>query len=232
SKSIIAYYTNQILKQMKIEGAFASFYPLVKRYVAKKLFTEEVDLEDPRVLYKLSSTEVQTQLINMFVNSFRNMTFTEKEPEKRDTIKLSDTRPFVCSKLVYPANKCIFNYVPCDNDLEVDFAKFLDRAEDVEAFSKIVLKMGFFVEYRDSNGNLRLYYPDFVVLTDRDEHIIVETKGREDVDVKYKDKRIRLWCEDATNLMKSKWSFIRVDQADFEKYRFKSIKELISAQRR
>jgi len=232
SKSVIAYYTDRILKQLKISGHFDSFYPVVKRYVVEKLFTEKVEIEDPRILYKLSSLEVQERLINLFVQAFRDMTFTEREPEERDTIKLSDTKPFVWSKLVYPANKCIFNYVPCDNDLEVDFAKFLDRAEDVEAFSKIVLKMGFFVEYRDSNGNLRLYYPDFVVLTDRDEHIIVETKGREDVDVKYKDKRIRLWCEDATNLMKSKWSFIRVDQADFEKYRFKSIKELISAQRR
>ncbi|OSS41652.1 Type 3 restriction-modification enzyme helicase subunit [Desulfurella amilsii] len=232
SKSVIAYYTDQILKQLKIGGAFARFYPMVKRYVVEKLFTQEVDLEDPRVLYKLSSPEVQEQLINLFVNAFRDMTFIERKPEKRNTIKLSDTIPFVWSKLVYPANRCIFNYVPCDNNFEVDFAKFLDKAEDVKAFSKIVVKMGFFVEYRDSNGNLRLYYPDFVVSTDKDEHIIIETKGREDVDVEHKDKRIKLWCEDATNLMKSKWSFIRVDQADFEKYRFKNIKELVSAQRR
>jgi hypothetical protein len=27
--------------------------------------------------------------------------------------------------------------------------------------------------------------------------------GREDVDVAHKDKRIRLWCEDATNLMEA-----------------------------
>jgi len=230
SKSVIAYYTDQILKQLKIGGAFASFYPLVKSYVVEKLFTEEVDLEDPRVLYKLSSPEVQEQLINVFVGAFKDMTFTEREPEKKDTIKLSDTRPFVWSKMVYPANRCIFNYVPCDNDFEIDFAKFLDRAEDVTAFSKIVPKIGFFVEYRDSDGNLRLYYPDFVVLTDNDKRIIIETKGREDVDVEHKDKRIKVWCGDATNLMKSRWLFIRVDQADFEKYRFKSIKELVSVQ--
>jgi len=54
SKSVIAYYTDQILKQLKIGGAFASFYPLVKKYVIEKLFSEKVDLDDPRVLYKLS----------------------------------------------------------------------------------------------------------------------------------------------------------------------------------
>lgn len=228
SKSVIAYYTDQILKQLKIGGAFATFYPLVKKYVVEKLFSEKVDLDDPRVLYKLSSPEVQEQLIRLFVEAFKDMTFVEREPEREDFIKLSDTRPFVWSKMVYPANRSIFNYVPCDNDFEVDFAKFLDRAEDVIAFSKIVPKIGFFVEYRDSDGNLRLYYPDFVILSNNNELLIVETKGREDVDVKYKDKRIKLWCEDATKLTKSKWAFKRIDQEDFEKYRFKSIKELIS----
>jgi len=227
SKSVIAYYTDQILKQLKIGGAFATFYPLVKKYVIEKLFSERINLDDPRVLYKLSSPEVQEQLIKLFVEAFKEMTFIEREPEKKDFIKLSDTRPFVWPKMVYPANRCIFNYVPCDNDFEVDLAKFLDRAEDVVAFSKIVPKIGFFVEYRDSDGNLRLYYPDFVVLTGNNEYFIVEAKGREDVDVEHKDKRIKLWCEDATKLTKSKWYFERIDQEDFEKYRFRSIKELI-----
>lgn len=228
SKSVIAYYTDQILKQLKIGGAFASFYPLVKKYVIEKLFSEKVDLDDPRVLYKLSSPEVQEQLIKLFVDAFKDMTFIESEPEKGDFIRLSDTRPFVWSKMVYPANRCIFNYTPCDNDFEVNFAKFLDRAEDVIAFSKIVPKIGFFVEYRDSDGNLRLYYPDFLILSDKNERLIVETKGREDVDVGHKDKRVKLWCEDATKLTKSKWFFKRIDQEDFEKYRFKSTEELIS----
>ena len=229
SKSVIAYYTDQILRELKIGGAFASFYPLVKKYVTEKLFTEKVNLDDPRVLYKLSSPEVQTQIVRLFVNAFKDLTFTEREPELGDFLKLSDTRPFVWSKEVFPANKCVFNYVACDNNFEVEFAKFLDRAEDVVAFSKIVPKIGFFVEYRDSGGNLRLYYPDFLVYTNDMQHIVIETKGREDIDVPLKDRRIRAWCQDATNLTKNKWSFIRVDQEAFEKFRFKSLSELISA---
>jgi len=228
SKSVIAYYTDQILKQLKIKGIFATFYPLVKKYVVEKLFSVRVNLDDPRVLYKLSTPEVEKQLIKLFVEAFKDMTFIEREPGKEDFIKLSDTRPFVWSKMVYPANRCIFNYVPCDNDFEVDFAKFLDRAEDVEAFSKIVPKVGFFVEYKDSKDNLRLYYPDFIVTIDESRWLIIETKGREDIDVVHKDKRIKKWCEDATKLAGNKWSFIRVNQGEFEKYRFKSIQELIS----
>ena len=74
----------------------------------------------------------------MFVNTFRDRTFSEREPQKVDTTKLSNIKPFVWSKLVYPADRSIFNYVPCDGNFGVDFAKFLDSAEDVEAFTKIV----------------------------------------------------------------------------------------------
>jgi len=228
SKSVIAYYTDRILKQLRIPNNFVNFYPLVKKYVTEKLFNENVDLDDPRVLFKLSLPEIQEKLINLFVEKFKDMTFVEKEPEKRDFIKLSDTKPFTWTKKVYSANKCIFNYIPCDNDFEVEFAKFLDKAEDVFAFTKIVQKIPFFVEYKNSEGNLRLYYPDFVLVTENNEHFIIETKGREDIDVIHKDKRIKLWCQDATKLTKSKWIFKRIDQQDFQKYRFRSVKELIS----
>lgn len=228
SKSVIAYYTDQILKQLKISGAFASFYPIVKKYVVEKLFTQEIDLEDPRVLYKLSSPEIQEQLISLFVNAFRDRTFSEREPQKVDTVKLSNIKPFVWSKLVYPANKSIFNYVPCDSNFEVDFAKFLDRAEDVEAFTKIVVKIGFFIEYISEENLRRYYYPDFLVKLTDGEYWLIETKGLIDLEVAHKDKRAKQWCEDATSLTGNKWTFIRVNQEDFEKYRFKSVKEMIS----
>jgi type III restriction enzyme len=227
SKSVIAYYTDQILKRLKIGNDFASFYPLVKGYVKEKLFTERVNLEDPRVLYKLSSYEVQEKLINLFVNALRNMTFKEREPEKKDTIKLSDTRPFVWTKLVYQANKCIFNYVPCDNDFEVNFAKFLDKADDVFAFTKVVLKIGFFIEYLDKNKNLRHYYPDFIVKTIEEEFILIETKGMVDENVIFKDQRAKIWCEDVTKLTGKKWEFIRINQEDFEKHHWNNLNELI-----
>lgn len=228
SKSVIAYYTDQIIKQLKVTRSFATFYPLVKKYVIEKLFSEKVNLEDPRVLYQLSSPDVQNKLIRLFVESFKDMTFIEEEPKKLDFIKLSHVRPFPWSKLVYPANKCIFNYVPCDNNFEVDFAKFLDRTEDVTVFSKITPKMGFFVEYRDSSSNLRLYYPDFIALTEDDKYYIIETKGRVDIDVEHKDKRIKQWCKDATRLTDNIWAFTRVNQIDFERYKFKSMQELLN----
>ena len=229
SRSVIAYYTQKILRQLKIPVTtnFEKFYPLVKTYVCKKLFEKEVDLNDPRVLYNLSLTFIEEFLIRTFVNVFRDLTFKEKEPKQKEFIDLKETKPFVWSRQVYPANKCIFNYVPCDNVFEVDFAKFLDRADDVVAFTKIVPKIGFFLEYLDQGKNLRFYYPDFVVKTKNNKFLLIETKGRLDVEVPLKDKRAETWCQDATRLIGEEWEFRRINQKEFEKHYYKKLKELI-----
>jgi len=119
-----------------------------------------------------------------------------------------------------------------DSNFEVDFAKFLDSAEDVEAFTKIVVKIGFFIEYISEENLRRYYYPDFLVKLTNGEYWLIETKGLIDLEVAHKDKRAKQWCKDATSLMGNKWTFMRVDQEDFEKYRFKSVKEIISALKR
>ena len=48
--------------------------------------------------------------------------------------------------------------------------------------------------------------------------LIVETKGQEDLDVALKDRRARRWCEDATRLAGSEWSYEKVDQHVFDAY--------------
>ncbi len=228
TKSVIAYYTDRILKQLKLPNMFSDFYPLVKSYVETKLFNQKVELNDPRVLFQLSTPEIQEKLINLFVDSLKDLAYSEREPTRYDFIKISGTQPFVWTKKVYSSKRCVFNYVPCDNDYEVKFSKFLNSANDVNSFCKIVSKVGFFVEYRDSSGNLRYYYPDFIVNTE-DTHFVLETKGREDVDVEFKDKRIVVWCEDASNITGKEWKFARINEEDFEKYHFDNLKELIKA---
>ncbi|MBI2940532.1 MAG: hypothetical protein HYY04_08850, partial [Chloroflexi bacterium] len=115
------------------------------------------------------------------------------------------------------AGKTVFNLVPCDNEFERRFAQFLQDAPDVEAFAKLPSQFGFAVEYTDAASNLRYYEPDFVVaLTDRS-HYLVETKGREDVDVAHKDRAAISWCENATLLTETAWQYLKVPQQEFEK---------------
>ncbi len=228
TKSVIAYYTDIILKQLKLPNMFSDFYPFIKSYVEIKLFDRQVDLNDPRVLYQLSTPEIQQKLVDLFVNSLKDLSFTEREPNIYDYIKISSTQPFTWTKQVYSSSKCIFNYVPCDNNLELNFSRFLHSANDVISFCKIVRQIHFLVEYRDSAGDFRVYNPDFIAIT-KDTNFVLETKGREDVDVKFKDKRIVAWCRDASNITGKSWKFARINEEDFNKYHFENLKDLIKA---
>ena len=111
----------------------------------------------------------------------------------------------------------MFNLVPCENDLERRFARFLEDAKDVEAFAKLPDQFGFSIEYTDAVNNLRYYQPDFVAVLSDGSHYFAETKGREDVDVAHKDRAAQIWCENATLLAEVSWHYIKVPQKDFEK---------------
>ncbi|MCL4302263.1 MAG: hypothetical protein KJ077_41630 [Anaerolineae bacterium] len=77
-------------------------------------------------------------------------------------------------------------------------------------------------------ANLRYYEPDFVVVTQDGVHHLIETKGREDVDVKHKDRAAQLWCENATLLTGTEWIYQKVLQKEFEKLRPDEFDDLIA----
>ena len=56
---------------------------------------------------------------------------------------LSTCQPFPWSRQVYEGESLVFNMVPCDNDFERDFAKFLDNATTSAAFAKLPQPFGF-----------------------------------------------------------------------------------------
>ena len=114
--------------------------------------------------------------------------------------------------------------MPCDNELERRFARFLDQAEDVAALAKLPEQFGFAIEYVDNAASMRFYYPDFVARLDNGEHWLLETKGAETVEVAYKQQAAEVWCENATALTGTRWQYLKVPQkkldelqpADFE----------------
>ncbi len=214
SGSVIAYYTDIIRRNLKLPSSFADFYPLVREYVRTKLFKKKVDLTNSDVLYTLSSLAVQTQLVNLFVEKFKDLTFKKQEVKRMGVKRVSKIKPFVWPKLIYPAKRCILNYVPCDNNLEVDFSKWLDNTRDIKAFIKVVPRLGFSLEYKSEENLLRTYYPDFILKT-KDGHFLIETKGIKGVEVEYKDKRTVQWSKDASKLTGQKWKFIRINQDQF-----------------
>ena len=230
TRSVIAYYTQKVLKDLHLPTTtnFPLFYPLVKDYVEHKLFTETVSLDDPRVLYAVSEPQNEELILNSFTKSFRELTFKQEEPKQEKAIHLKDTRPFVWTRPVYTADKCILNYVPCSNDLEVEFARFLDRAEDVEAFTKNE-KLGFFVEYVSFEGGLKNYRPDFIAKTTGGKFYILETKGEVDINVPRKDERAIIWCQDASEITGRAWRYVRINQQLFQAHHYDTLQGLMEA---
>ena len=112
--------------------------------------------------------------------------------------------------------KSVFNLNACNNEFEKEFARFLDKAEDVQSFAKLPDTFGFSIEYADVSYNLRNYYPDFVAVDSDGTCWIVETKGMESEETAYKDRAAELWCENATTLTKKQWKYKKVPQTKFQ----------------
>jgi len=142
---------------------------------------------------------------------------------------LSATDLFPFSRQLMESSKTVFNYVACDNEFERNYAKFLDQAEDVVAFAKLPFQFGFSIAYTDTRANIRNYFPDFIVKLSDDEYWVVETKGREDLDVAMKDQEAKCWCENATELTGRNWDYMKVNQSEFEKLKLENFGELVVA---
>jgi type III restriction enzyme len=151
---------------------------------------------------------------------------TEEAKLDERKVKASEIKPFPWTKLAVAAQKSILNFTPVDNDFEAKFVRFLDGANDVDAFIKNETRtINLKIPYIAKDGFLRRYIPDFIVRT-KNAMVIVETKGREDVDVAAKDLQGKRWAEEVGRRTKTEWTFLRVDQKEFEKARYNRFAEL------
>ncbi len=90
-----------------------------------------------------------------------------------------------------------------------------DQAEDVAAFAKLPEQFRFCIR-TPMRANIRNYFPDFLAKTDEDSYWIIETKGRENVDVRHKDSAALNWCQTAAVFTGKSWSYMKVLQNVFE----------------
>lgn len=228
-RSVIGFFARQLLKELRLVGGYDVLYGKVKSFVRENLFeSSPVILEDPQVLRNLSEPAAGKILFDSFKAGINALTVQDKGSTRiEDRIRLRDTRPFRTEHRPYiPAKKSLFNKIvgePNAGGLELAFAKFLDDAPDVAAFAKNYLAVGFKVEYVKANGDLSNYIPDFIVKTADNSVWIVETKGRAELDLPQKMKRIAQWCEDATVASSVEggpaYRFVYVDQQGFERTR-------------
>lgn len=218
SGEIISYFAQITAHELKLPSQFAVLAPKIREFLKYVAFGREVDLENPEIIAALSRRLALYVTRDIFLKLLRDRLVQEQTPEiLHDGRLLSGITPFPWSRSVVECRKTIFNKVPCDNDFEAEFARFVDRASDVHKFGKLPPSFGFSIPYTDSISNLRHYYPDFVVVDYDGTHYIVETKGREDIDVRNKDRAASLWVENAEMLTGIRWRYVKVLQTEFNK---------------
>ncbi len=217
-EEVISYYAKRIAQDVKLPSQFAALVPKVREFLETRAFGERVDLSTKQMIKAISTSVAQYVTVKTFATALRGLVVEELIPSlEGEGRKLSETPAFPFSRPTFEASKTVFNLVAADNDFERAFAKFLQDANDVVSFAKLPIKFGFAIEYTDNATNLRYYEPDFVAIDTDGDHHLIETKGREDIDVAHKDRAALIWCENATLLTDTPWHYLKVPQPEWGK---------------
>lgn len=219
-RSVIGYFAQTILKDLRLYAAYDVLYPKVQEFVQDKLFGKFVDLEDANTLRNLSEPNASRTIFETFKSAINALTIRDTgNAEIRDSIKIRNVRPFVVKdQKNITAKKSVFNKIVGDSVLELRFAQFLERVPDVVSYAKNYTQVNFKIDYIDATGNIANYIPDFLVKVSDTKTFVVETKGLEDLDDPLKIKRLRQWCADVNASHSDvEFDFVYVDQEKFDR---------------
>lgn len=229
-QSVIGYFTRLIMQELRLVSGYDILFGKVKVFVQNYLFDKSVNLDNLNVLRNLSEIEASRTVIEMFKRAINNLTVLDRgDAEIRDYIKISKARPFVAKEQGYIVpQKSIFNKIIGDSHLELEIASLLERCPDIISYAKNYFSVHFKIDYRNADGAISDYYPDFIVKISEREVCVVETKGREDLDDVLKIDRLKQWCEDINKRQpKTHYSMLYVKQEQYEKYAPQTFQELV-----
>lgn len=230
-QSVVGYFTQAIMKELRLVSGYDILYEKVKYFVKDYLFEKPVDLDELNILRNLSELQAVKTIFEVFKKNINELTVKDKgEAEIRDYITLNKCRPFVAKEQGYLVpKKSIFNKIIGDSGFELEFAAFLDDCEDIISFAKNYLAVHFNLEYKNAEGDISNYYPDFIVKQTEKKIYVVETKGLEDVDVAPKMERLIQWCKDINAAQNEVvYAPLYVREEDFKKYRPATFNDLVN----
>jgi len=190
AQELIGYYARRIAEAVKLPSQFSVLAPKVREFFEEKAFGRWVDLNESVTVRAMATPVASYVCTEEFKRVLKGMSIAEQEPELLGPPRmLSTCQPFPWSRKVYEGTKFVFNMVPCENEFEKEFTRFLDSADDVRAFAKLPQPFGFSIDYTDGGMNLRAYYPDFVAVDKEGTHWLIETKGMGATDVSTRTMR-------------------------------------------
>ncbi|MBN2034596.1 MAG: DEAD/DEAH box helicase family protein [Deltaproteobacteria bacterium] len=238
AQEIIASVVNKVMKEAKLTGVFDDLYPIVRDYLESRCFGEPINLEREEVRSALRDPFLQEGIAKYLARKIGELTAEIRPIEfESKEIKLSETNAFTWRRNLplLSCDKTIFNLVATYNDFEKQFARFLEKVNDVVRFASLGTTeqesgTTFKVDYLKPSGATGFYYPDWVSVQhtkNGEVNWIIETKGRVWEGTKAKDQAITLWCKRIAEQTGKSWCFLRVNQSEFEAGAWSSLGQLV-----
>jgi type III restriction enzyme len=247
-RSMVAWFARGILKKLSLVGGYELLYPAVRDFLRTGLFEPTpVDLDDPVVLRNIAEPDATKITFDTFLAAINALTIQDRGTSRIvDRIRIQRTRPFATEyRPSLEAPNCPFNRVVGEaqaGGLELRFAAFLRDCPEVLSFTKNYQQVGFSLDYVKTDGSLSNYIPDFLA-RDQDNVVwIIETKGREELDLPRKMDRLRQWCQNATAALAdvdprlfppaerpTRYDLLYVDQQSFDQTPPKDFTGLVAA---
>ena len=232
-QSVVGFFAQAIMREMRLFGCYDILFGKVKEFINNYMFEGEVNLNDLNVLRNLSEVEYIKLIKEVFKKGINDLTVQDKgDTEIKNYIKVSDARPFVVNDKAYLIpKKSVFNKIVGDSNFELEFSDFLEKSDDIISFAKNFENKeanALRIEYKNSEGFISTYLPDFFVKVDDKTIYIIETKGREEDDDKIKFDRLESWCKDVNDRQsRVQYKALYVQQNEYEKHKAKNFDELV-----
>ena len=233
ANEIIGSITGLVEAAARLTDKFADLFPIVERYLSRRCFGEEIDLEENLELRQFLADAMRRREIANFLGRKIGELLIEKitVPVPQPPLKLSKTPNFAWRRQWSEMKKTVFNYVATFNAFETAFGEFLDRVPDVKRFAALAeYYTGFSVDYLKPAGALGKYFPDWVAVqktSGGDVNWIIETKGRVWEGTEEKDAAIRHWCTQVSASTGEPWQYMRVDQPIFRPDNLRTFEDLV-----
>ena len=219
-------------KEIPLPNSFQLLLDALENYISERLFDKPVSL-DEKVLKFLSAKGWYSQVkhtIIQLARPFIDRPSLSTKVDITEVMTVDDFEGFPWTGDFVDSEKSLFvriaydgdnqemriPSVPVDNDMEADFVRFLTTAEDVISFLKNVphIVRLYIIYYDSRERKWRKFYPDFIVKT-VDGYALVETKGREEIQVLDKNNATVRWCEALSQATCEHWTYIYLREGDW-----------------
>ena len=232
-QSVVGFFAQAIMREMRLFGCYDILFGKVREFIQNNMFDQSVNLSDLNTLRNLSEVEYIRIIKESFKKAINDLTVEDKgDTEIKNYIKISEARPFVVNdKSFLIPQKSVFNKIVGDSNFELEFAGFLEKCDDLISYSKNFQNKeasALRIEYKNAEGFIATYYPDFFVKRDDKTVYIIETKGREEDNDKLKFERLTKWCEDVNSRQtRMTYKALYIKQETWEENKVKNFDEVV-----